>query len=495
MTFPTPPQQVASFFDTRAPTPGEVGAQFAEVQRSISEILSFLKTFVRTDGKLRNESIGKEQISAEMAAEITEKAISTVQKAFLSLQNDISSARLANLEANAARDQVQTLKNEIFQQFDAVLRAKNLAEDRWNFLQEHVFPFLNQSGARSYPMTPNLPMLTGEFAPGIGAAPGYETTYSGPPESVPMDTLDTGGDQSYLGVLYPQAGGFYGAGQNAGAVAVAADYAQVAIEWAEHMPDTIPPNIMATTGVTGQHWSSRWWAEQAASAMGGMMAYLYLGALPHPPTTSAAGGTIPVGAIYYDTTQNATYVWNGTGWQPFDTPQKAATSVLFYNAIAGQTDFPLTAPDMFLNVSQPLLADGSQGIEVWLNGARLTPSKGPTVVDFTVNVATSTVSLLEATQAGAVLAVDVLTPASAFAPSQVALVKIKIVPDGTTTTFPLIDASNNPYHSNNAAQFIVAVDGIPQNPGVDYTMSGDGNSIVFTTAPAADSTAFAVIAY
>ena len=79
MTFPTPPQQVASFFDTRAPTPGEVGAQFAEVQRSISEILSFLKTFVRTDGKLRNESIGKEQISAEMAAEITEKAISTVQ--------------------------------------------------------------------------------------------------------------------------------------------------------------------------------------------------------------------------------------------------------------------------------------------------------------------------------------------------------------------------------------------------------------------------------
>jgi len=150
---------------------------------------------------------------------------------------------------------------------------------------------------------------------------------------------------------------------------------------------------------------------------------------------------------------------------------------------------------MFGNASQPLLADGSQGIEVWLNGARQTPSKGATVVDFTVNVATSTVSLTEAASAGAVLAVDVLTPASAFAPSNVALVKIKIVPDGTTTTFPLLDASNNPYHSTNAAQFVVSVDGSPQDPGVDYTMSGDGNSIVFTTAPAADSVAFAVIAY
>ena len=36
------------------------------------------------------------------------------------------------------------------------------------------------------------------------------------------------------------AGGFY-ASDDAGAAAISADYAQVAIEWAEHMPDTIPP--------------------------------------------------------------------------------------------------------------------------------------------------------------------------------------------------------------------------------------------------------------
>ena len=498
MTFPTPPQQVASFFDATPPTQGEIGAQFDEFSRAIKEILGFLRTFVRSDGALLNASIGKEQISPEIGAEIAKTAVTMVENALLSLKTDVSSAKSASLDAHAVLAQVQALKNEAQQALNAAQEAKTELLRRWEFLQAHVFPFLTQKGPALRalpPQSPNLPMLTGEFAPGIGPSPTFETQYSGPPESVPMTVEDTGGDASYTGVLYPQAGGFYGAGQNAGAVAVAADYAQVSIEWAEHMPDTIPGNVLAATGVTGQHWSSRWWATQAAAAFGGQMAYLYLGPQPFPPTTTPAGGTIPVGAIYYDTTLNGTYVWNGTAWEPFNTPQKAATSVLFYAATAGETNFVLTTPDMFGNAAQALLADGSQGIEVWLNGARLTPTQGTVVNDFSVNVATSTVTLAEATQAGAVLAVDVLTPASAFAPSNVALVKIKIVPDGTTTTFPLIDYSNNPYHSVNAAQFLVAVDGIPQNPGLDYTMTGDGNSIVFSTAPAADSSAFCVIAY
>jgi len=498
MSYPTPPQQVASFFDATPPTQSEIGAQFAEFSRSIKEILGFLRGFVRSDGALQNASIGKEQISPEIGAEIAKTAVSMVENALLSLKTDVSDAKSANFSAQAVLAQVQALKNEAEQALNAVQEAKTGLLRRWEFLQEHVFPFLTQNGPilRTLPpQSPDLPMLTGEFAPGVGPSPSWETQYSGPPESVPMTVENTGGDATYTGVLNPQAGGFYGAGQNAGAVAVAADYAQSAIEWAEHMPDTIPGSILAVTGITGQHWSSRWWATQAAALFGGQMAYLYLGPQPFPPTTTPTGGAIPVGAIYYDTGLNATYVWNGTAWEPFNTPQKSASSVLFYAATAGETNFVLTTPDMFGNAAQALLADGSQGIEVWLNGARLTPSKGAVVNDFTVTVATSTITLAEATQAGAVVAVDVLTPASAFAPSSVALVKIKIVPDGATTTFPLIDYSNNPYHSVNAAQFLVAVDGIPQNPGLDYTMTGDGNSIVFSTAPAADSSAFCVIAY
>jgi hypothetical protein len=62
--------------------------------------------------------------------------------------------------------------------------------------------------------------------------------------------------------LYVNAGGPY-AGDDAGATATSADYAQVSIEWAEHMPDTIPPNILAINAISGAHWSSRWWANRA----------------------------------------------------------------------------------------------------------------------------------------------------------------------------------------------------------------------------------------
>jgi hypothetical protein len=70
------------------------------------------------------------------------------------------------------------------------------------------------------------------------------------------------------GALGPGAGGFYGV-DALGAGATAQDYAQVSIEWAEHMPDTIPPNVLAINAITGDHWSSRWWANHAAGIVAG----------------------------------------------------------------------------------------------------------------------------------------------------------------------------------------------------------------------------------
>ena len=49
-----------------------------------------------------------------------------------------------------------------------------------------------------------------------------------------------------------------------GAAAVAQAYADVSMAWSEYMPDTIPPNILAVMAVTGDHWSSRWWAHRAS---------------------------------------------------------------------------------------------------------------------------------------------------------------------------------------------------------------------------------------
>ena len=136
-----------------------------------------------------------------------------------------------------------------------------------------------------------------------------------------------------VGVLGPNAGGFY-AGDDAGATATSADYAQVSIEWAEHMPDTIPPNILAINAITGDHWSSRWWANKAATF------YQALINAAAPPLPAVAG-----------------------------TPAIS----LYYLAAPGQTTFPLSTPDRF---ALSYLLHAASKVQVSRNGARLTPDDG-----------------------------------------------------------------------------------------------------------------------
>lgn len=74
--------------------------------------------------------------------------------------------------------------------------------------------------------------------------------------------------------------------------ALSMDWAEVSAEWAEHMPDTIPPNILAVMGVTGDHWSSRWWAHRALEIVENLGAdtgfsRVYIGAAA--PTAPAPG--------------------------------------------------------------------------------------------------------------------------------------------------------------------------------------------------------------
>ena len=72
--------------------------------------------------------------------------------------------------------------------------------------------------------------------------------------------------------------------------ATALDWAEVSAEWAEHMPDTIPPNILAVMGVTGDHWSSRWWAHRALEIVterASGQALVFIG--PNPPPEPLTG--------------------------------------------------------------------------------------------------------------------------------------------------------------------------------------------------------------
>jgi hypothetical protein len=274
------------------------------------------------------------------------------------------------------------------------------------------------------------------------------------------------------------------------------NWAEVSMEWAEHMPDTIPGNILATNAVTGDHWSSRWWANQAATAVGGMLYRYYYGPSSEPPESQPNGEPIQPGSIYFDVEDNIMYVWNGTHWQPFNTPMPAATNSLFYSAAANQTAFPLTVTDL-AGRSVTLNPGKQQGIEVFVNGVRLTPTSGAFLTgDFSVNIPTSTITVATPLPAGTIVAVDVLTDPSDLAPAGLITVqKIKKFPfDGVAATFPLLDnltlAPTVP--AGDAAQLKIVVDGVDQEPGADYVLAAAGASVTFTTVPAADAKNFAV---
>jgi hypothetical protein len=72
-----------------------------------------------------------------------------------------------------------------------------------------------------------------------------------------------------------------------GAAALAEDWADVSVAWAEHMPDTIPPNILATMGISGDHWSSRWWANYASTIVEEGLG------VPGPPGPPGPASTVP----------------------------------------------------------------------------------------------------------------------------------------------------------------------------------------------------------
>tara|TARA_B100000963_G_C22639257_1_gene679462 strand:+ start:4656 stop:5381 length:726 start_codon:yes stop_codon:yes gene_type:complete len=62
--------------------------------------------------------------------------------------------------------------------------------------------------------------------------------------------------------------------------------------------------------------------------------------------------------------------------------------------------------------------------------------------------------------------------------------------NGTNVGFPLIDPDGDPYTPANDQQLIVAINGLVQVPGIDYTTSG--TDIIFTVAPVNGDTVYVV---
>jgi len=418
----------------------EIDRQFDNHRRSIDAVIKQVAKLLRADGKLNNDLLTPESFPKQTLSKIEASALS---------------------EARAIQAQTQTLLNDIVRRQAAIdlstkelrgLIQKNFADNKLTRdLGEKVQV---QARAMSAQVAPMLMEVQTQSA----------------------QTFDDANE------ILRQA-------------AVAEDWANVSIAWAEHMPDTIPPNILATNAITGEHWSSRWWAMKS-TAMFGMMAMLYCGASDVPPTETLIGDPLTPGCIYFDTNTNTMQVWNGSAWQPFTVPQKAFTASLYYIASANQQQFPLSTPDLYNNIFVINVQD-PQGIECYVNGARLTPDNNPGLLtgDYFVSAQNNSITLAQPLPAGAMVAIDVLQTASQLAPGAVAIhpcVNINTPPgfqDGSRTTFVLTVKSDgtNPNLAG-PEELLVSVDGVIQEPAIQYAASGD--SITFNQAPTADAYVF-----
>jgi len=232
-------------------------------------------------------------------------------------------------------------------------------------------------------------------------------------------------------------------------------------------------------------WSAKWWALYAQQLVGHWNFY-YLGAWPTPPMPGEANpGTglvtpdpLAPGSFYYNTETGQLYIWDGTQWtSPIKlTPAYQANYV--YVATAGQTVF--SGPDANSNI--PLVNKNDS--DVHLNGIRLVGG-----IDYTVDKPTSTLTLAVGATANSIVQWDILVESSQLAPGAISVFKLIITPtpDGTNKIFDMHynnpTMGNLPIASSQVAEVAISIDGIVQEPAVDFTATG--HTLTMASAPPA----------
>ena len=214
---PVPPVRQYSFTDWQvnnpsAPPPGDrLDAEFDRGNGTQSQTLDWVGTSLNTDGTLRTGIVGEPQLVPGLFDHIADDAVAQVQPLVVEAEN---AAGQALNSANAALSYSTLAGGSATQAGQAATTAR-------------------------------------------GAATGAQTSASAALDSANAASASASGAAN-------------SASHADGDAALCTDYGLVTQAWAEHMPDTIPPNILAVMGVTGDHWSSRWWANRAAETLGEM---------------------------------------------------------------------------------------------------------------------------------------------------------------------------------------------------------------------------------
>ena len=173
----------------------------------------------------------------------------------------------------------------------------------------------------------------------------------------------------------------------------------------------------------------------------------YLGAKASDPTTDNDGNTLLTGAMYFDSTNNVTKVYNGTDWQAASSSIEGIKSDFQYTATASQTVFSGNDDN-----TNELVIDKAGLTNVFLNGVRLVDS------DYTVDVGANSVTLASGASVNDVVEIEVFGNFAGQSGADVAITGGSItgltelstgtftstgIDDNATSTAITIDASEN----------------------------------------------------
>jgi hypothetical protein len=221
-----------------APPPGDrMDADYDNTNTALTQTLSWAATSLNTDGSLKAGTVGQSQLVSGLFDDIAQDIIAEVQPLVDQAESFASAAGSASITAQAAATAADHSNTTVSGTASTATAAANAA-------------IAARDTAQTYATTAQTAATNAQNA----------------------DNHATG------------------------EAALAQDYADVTQAWAEHMPDTIPPNILAVMGITGDHWSSRWWANQAAQIVegggaGGPFLPLAGGTVSGPLNVTTTGAT------------------------------------------------------------------------------------------------------------------------------------------------------------------------------------------------------------